>query len=648
MAWTRRISFFMRRITSVLFISAALLGLAGLRPTGAGADERVVTGTINAPTATVARAQRCAATTAPEAEQGNVGWTIRDVVPGRAFTVTAADTSGTQDFEIAFYPTLAACADSATGLPHANVAGDEQGIVPVGATVALVTLYTGTPGAEFTYREYDMPAPAVSSGEKPVTVVAVVDGGFSPYHLDFRGSYHPFNQDADPSNDIDFTADPATYVSGMPATTPVNLTLPDAPDADVSGFYEGADKDEWAKIELSTPDDVKMYRFPGTKIIGAVNFRETDTVGPGVEISDPYPFYGDNDSHGTRSAAVAAGNLHGTCPECVFVLVNGTTPEALAWAASQPWIDVVTNSYGHSKVGDLVLSQVRDNIYFGSPVDATRAAVESGQTIVFSAGNGFANAFDVPMLTYWSSEKGPDWIVTVGAVDPRADQQYSGAGKPVDISSYGSLYPSTGGPTANGEGEHSGTSNAAPVTAGTFAAVIQHGRELLGDLTEGHHDGVVAEGDPVSCGGANQSCPLADGVLTRSEVQDVVFHNVLPSKVGATADTVWPSSQYTYYYQGHGVIGGRMNTLRYQLEQQRFTDALVGAVADFPRPPGEHNWMVVDSKCRQTLWGSWNAGYYRGVVPTLDPVADPIATRYNQACSAAPDQAFKNVAAAGA
>jgi hypothetical protein len=28
------------------------------------------------------------------------------------------------------------------------------------------------------------------------------------------------------------------------------------------------------------------------------------------------------------------------------------------------------------------------------------------------------------------------------------------------------------------------------------------------------------------------------------------------------------------------------------------------------RPKGEQQWMIVDSFCRQHLWGSWNGGYY--------------------------------------
>ncbi|HVF12747.1 MAG TPA: S8/S53 family peptidase, partial [Actinomycetota bacterium] len=281
---------------------------------------------------------------------------------------------------------------------------------------------------------------------------------------------------------------------------------------------------------------------------------------------------------------------------------------------------------------------VRDNIYFRSPLDATRAGVESGQTIVFSAGNGFANAFDVPMFTYWSSEKGPDWMITVGAVDPDAYQQYSGAGKPVDISSIGTQYPSSGGSTPTGYGEHSGTSNAAPVTAGTFAKLIQAGRSALGDLTETHANGVVASGTATGC----SACPLNDGVLTRSEVQNVVFRNVVPSELGVAIDTVWPSTRFNYYYQGHGVIRGYADSDGFVAEQQRFIDGLLTGSTK-ARPAGETNWFVVDSKCRQKLWGSWNDGYYKGSEPSLSPVEDPIASAFNGWCSLARNEAFREI-----
>ncbi len=220
-----------------------------------------------------------------------------------------------------------------------------------------------------------------------MTVVAVVDSGFSPYHYDFLGSQHPWNTDADQANDFDFTADPAGYVQGYPGAERLDLTLPKAPDEDVDAL-RAKDAAKWATVERSTPSDPKLHWIPGTKVIGAIRFAGEAFQGP-------------NSAHGTRSAASAAGNIHGTCPECVFVLISGMEAAALAWANAQPWIDVVTNSYGHSTTG------FRDNIYRHGPVQQTRAASEAGQVVVFSSGNGLLNSFDAPMVTYWSSEKGP-------------------------------------------------------------------------------------------------------------------------------------------------------------------------------------------------------------------------------------------------
>lgn len=583
------------------------------------------TGSILLPSAGAARVQRCVATTDPASGygQGVAGWTL-PVTAGMAFTLTAED--GISDFDIAFYSTLTPCAQGASSVGHTNVTGDEQGMVPVEATVGIITLYAGVPAASFTYREMPPLEPQIETATNidAFTVVAVVDGGFTPYHYDFLGHQHPRNIDPDPTNDFDFTQDPSTYIEGFPGASAINITIPTSTTQDISTL-KSDDEAEWSAFTTSNSSNVNMYWFPGTKIIGALSFSGN--------------FYANASSHGTRSAASAAGNLHGTCPECLFVLVNGATTSALAWAASQPWIDVVTNSYGHSIVGGFV----RDNIYFGAPLDETRDASERGQTIVFSAGNGLVNAFDVPMLTYWSSEKGPDWMITVGAVDPQNNQQYSGAGKPVDISSIGSGYPSTGGDTATGTGTHSGTSNAAPTVAGTIARTIQKGREALADTTSGNAGGILASGPPFACGSANPGCPLADGVLTRGEVQDTVFKNVLPSDFEPTLNTVWPSTTYNYYYQGHGVVIGRSQSNEaFRAEQDKFVDALRGDRGLPVRPAGETNWFVIDSKCRQRLWGTWTGGYYRGADPVLDALLDPFAYHFNEWCSRMQQDAFRN------
>jgi len=245
------------------------------------------------------------------------------------------------------------------------------------------------------------------------------------------------------------------------------------------------------------------------------------------------------------------------------------------------------------------------------------------------------------MLTYTTGEKGPDWIVTVGANSPSNDQNYLGAGKPVDISSVGQSYPSTGGGTANGTGTHSGTSNAAPVTAGMFAKVLQEARELLGDGSPGHLEGVVASGEPIACGAAVPGCALGDGILTRAELQTLVYTNVLPSPQQIAAQNVIPTTQYAYYYQGHGALIGRLRgDDQWNAEWTGMIANAIGAQAASARPPGEREWFVVDSKCRQRFWGSWTGGYFTGTAPSLDPIEHPLASAFDGWCSQVPQDMF--------
>jgi len=463
----------------------------------------------------------------------------------------------------------------------------------------------------------------------PVAVIAVVDDAFSPYHLDFAADMHPWNVDGDPSNDIDLRADPSTFIEGYPGSTPIEITVPEWEGQPVSSYRVGLDAHAWAAFEASSPGDVRLYRFPGTTIIGAVRFGDE--------------FYGPNDAHGTRSAASAVGSIHGTCPECLVVLVRDTSGAGLAWAAAQPWIDVVTNSYGNSAIG----IGVRDNLYFGAPLEATRAASEAGRTIVFSAGNGFLNRNDVPQLTYWSSEKGPDWIITVGSVTSGDEQPYTGSGKPVDVSSIGGAYPSTGGATAGGSGTHSGTSNAAPVVAGYIGAAIVDARALLADTTSGVIDGIVARGEPVLCGDAEPRCPLGDGVLTSLELHRAVLLAAPRSSriVIRAPQTTIPPTTHAYYYRGHGVYSGIANGRDDHLSERRaIADLMRGVIAPPELPQRESDWWIADSFCRQRLWGSWGNGYYRDGVPSSDPVDAPLAASFLAWCSGLPERALAGLA----
>ncbi|HVL32809.1 MAG TPA: S8 family serine peptidase, partial [Actinomycetota bacterium] len=231
--------------------------------------------------------------------------------------------------------------------------------------------------------------------------------------------------------------------------------------------------------------------------------------------------------------------------------------------------------------------------------------------------------------------------VTVGAVDPNTQQNFYGSGKPVDISSIGDAYPSTGGRTAAGVGTHNGTSAASPAVAGTIARVLQRARIDLGDTTNGYANGVVAEGEPQPCGTAIVDCALGDGVLTRRELVESVYHSVLPVQgSGSPLAQTLPTTEHAYYYVGHGVVRGMSKSAtEHEAEVSHMVDVLRGVRKPFTRPAGERTWFIVDSQCRQKLWGSWSGGYFTGTAPQPS-ASDPLALAFHAWCSNAPDDTF--------
>lgn len=162
-------------------------------------------------------------------------------------------------------------------------------------------------------------------------------------------------------------------------------------------------------------------------------------------------------------------------------------------------------------------------------------------------------------------------------------------------------------------------------------------------------------------------CPLDDGVLTRDELQAVVFDNVLPSTADLTTtylepdlpllpggntvetpsgnDVVYaalaPPADFKPAAIGHGIVYGRLGKARYVAEQRRFDDALRGAAEPYPRPPGERSWLTADSKCRQRLWGTWDGGYFK---PSAEPPSfgpdDAVGAAWDAMCSTLPQDAL--------
>lgn len=374
---------------------------------------------------------------------------------------------------------------------------------------------------------------------KPFVVIALTDTGINPYHQDFRAP--------------EFTHHPSAYIEGYPADAPaldVSLDVADEQGYEAAVSADGA---LWDSVSSR-----KLYWFPGTRVIGGYSYA-----------TDGAERVLDDNGHGTGTASVSAGRWYGSNPNALIVSVESLGDGPLNWAASQPWIDIVTNSWGPSLAG-----------FSTGNVNATREATRRGQSILFSAGNGMANTNSstvwapvedltgvedpcdckVPNsnLTYTSHNKGPSWIMSVGAASPVNGQSHWWHGIPPDVSSFGSKWRAAArnGVVRGDNRDFGGTSNASPTTAGILSSVIQRAREVLGDATAGQKAGaVVAQAaagmTPPATG------PLADGKLTRAEAEDITVKTAFPVPFDpekATWDyAIYPTTPTYFTYQGYGI-----------------------------------------------------------------------------------------------
>jgi hypothetical protein len=393
---------------------------------------------------------------------------------------------------------------------------------------------------------------------KPFSVIAFVDSGINPYHQDFRAP--------------DFVHHPSQFIEGYPAAPePVELSF-DVADAEGYAAARDADDDSLSEITRN-----RLYWFPGTRIIGGYS------SGAGGAGTYPERNVIDENGHGTGVASVAAGQYFGSNPNALIVMVEGLGDGGLNWATSQPWIDIVSNSWGF--IGNAPLPAGHQ----------TRAATQRGQTVAFAAGNGTTNtnshrvcvpATAVCTPPIWSDNGGPSpiedpckcktpdsnpsmtspyggpsWVLTVGATSPINGQAHWWHAIPVDVSSFGSKWRAAAYdgvlPTENRD--FGGTSCATPTTSGVLSAVIERAREVLGDTVGGQRPGqVVAAASPGVT--LPEAGPLADGALTRVEAESVVLKtaNTVPfDPMEATWDyAIRPTTgtPYDHAVQGYGVV----------------------------------------------------------------------------------------------
>lgn len=243
--------------------------------------------------------------------------------------------------------------------------------------------------------------------------VAVIDSGINPYHDDFAG---------------------ANRGAPVPAT-PLALTL-DKP----YGEAVKADAALWESVEVG-----QLYTFPGTRIVGAISMGELGTT-----TSPSSSLVLDDVGHGTGTASAVARNA----PHADLVMVQvgaASLGKGVDWAASQPWIDVISISWG--TIGNVPLGGQ-------DVVDAAKKAVDSGKLVFVAAGNEPTAA-----PTGYS---GPTWVVSVGGSSPDGKGETWTASKGVDVVSDFSPVLARHDSTEATD-EMFGTSFATPTVAGTVA-----------------------------------------------------------------------------------------------------------------------------------------------------------------------------------
>jgi len=349
-------------------------------------------------------------------------------------------------------------------------------------------------------------------------VLALQDTGINPYHEVFRDTSARAQQP------------PWTYIAGYPTTAkPLALHLNEA-------NYRTAVKKDctlWKSLKRG-----QLYYVPGTRIVGAISFQDTGTLGCPTATADPtgLPFVLDTQGHGTMTASRAASSEFGACRTCLIVSVqfpstagNATTGTyaALDWlGANTGWIDAESHSWGPIAFGAWDPTGQGD-IYAAGPELARRSERNARVHLAFwASGNGLAGREGVVGLpgTETAPQLGPS-VISVGGHDSGYVSTWPGFPPTVvsdDCNDWGAYNNSL---DKSAETVGSGTSSATPFAAGGAVRILRDAREILGDTSTGVHDGVAASGP---AGLVPAPSPLADGKLTVAEWRDLVLKTATP------------------------------------------------------------------------------------------------------------------------
>ena len=303
----------------------------------------------------------------------------------------------------------------------------------------------------------DVPAGAAADGpgpsDRPV-VVALIDTGIDPYHVAFTASE---GRGAE------------RWADGFGAQV---VTL--SREGDHAARVQ-SDHAFWETVEPGV-----LYAFAGTRVLGISLGHDPDEF----VLRDHVDTLG----HGTATSSMVARDA----PDALLVMiqvdvtscevnrfpescpVNAIVSPAMAWAARQPWIDVVSVSMGgtgNPPDSELLTPEV------GAYLEASRQAHDAGKVLVNAAGNSVT-----PPLP--AHRAGPPWVIAAGGAEPEQRGESVAASKGADVAANYTEWAAVVG-TLDEYSARSGTSYAAPLVAATLARALHDIRSTLGPAAPG-------------------------------------------------------------------------------------------------------------------------------------------------------------------
>jgi PKD repeat protein len=419
---------------------------------------------------------------------------------------------------------------------------------------------------------------------KAQVVIAMIDTGGNAYHVDFR----------DPTR----LAHPSTYLTGFPAAAKAApLCFIDGSDGAYS--YNDDCQTSWQANVTADAAVVnaiavgELVWYPGTKLMG-MSFAHDDANAPvGFDQGG-----GSATAHGSWVSSVAVGNKFGTCPDCMLVVLEADTVEAIdaayRWAAEQPWIDVITSSVTVGVIG----AGVNPGLFPDKHAAAVKAS-ENGKVFLTAAGNGAANFGLVPTSTYLYDGSSPAVIPVGASQDTGLASHWSDF--PAEIMANGNSRGAAVAASMNGEAAVGGTSFSSPGAAGVLARSLLEARRACNDFEEG----ATVRGAALTLlrnNGCNvTSGPFADGTLTRDELHEAFVKNAIPpydQRTTIPGPVTWVKNAYGYVDLGHGINNGGSTI------QPLVTQSILGT-RPIPVRPLEQYWY--DQVVRQGQAQVWGA-----------------------------------------